>query len=138
MIAETQVLILAATGLVFAIVSMGILGKKEEHKKGKPPVTPVTLDNIVDNLPDYAGKHPYDSEHRSPNQVTEPEYHLSDTEYFSGIREVVLKDIQEHPEKYNLNPDSPDYQTQVKTVSIDLTRTFLKRYKKHHDNIQNP
>ncbi|MCK5373253.1 MAG: hypothetical protein KAJ20_02865 [Candidatus Aenigmarchaeota archaeon] len=37
MIAETQVLILAATGLVFAVVSMGILGRKETHKGDVTP-----------------------------------------------------------------------------------------------------
>jgi len=39
MIAETQVLILAATGLVFAVVSMGILGRTQENKE---PITPTT------------------------------------------------------------------------------------------------
>ncbi len=135
MIAETQVLILAATALVFAVVSFGILEKKD-YKKGKPPVE--TFDSIINNLEKYVGKtHPFDFKHISEKPVIGAEHHLSDARYFLEVREVVLKHVQENPGKYDMNPKSSDYTMKVKSLATDLTRKFLEKMKEHHDNRPN-
>ena len=69
MIAETQVLILAATGLVFAIVSMGVLNSHKDGKGKDNHVTPGSHGHF-----DFNQYHPDDKlsyEHPSKEEVPE-------------------------------------------------------------------
>lgn len=128
MIAETQVLILAATGLVFAVVSMGVLNS---HKDGKDKhVTPASHGHFAFNnysSGDNAG-------YESPSEKEEIPRHAAD---------IVVDAIGHHytPPEKQVDALVNAYVETHKDEPIDIpkireaTKKYLiKEYYKLHDS----
>lgn len=126
MIAETQVLILAATGLVFAIVSMGILGRTHDDKK--EAVTPGSHGHFGFN------QHPHDdkSSYEPPSKEEIPT-HAADKvidaigHHYEPPKEQVDALVDAYVETHNDEP------IDIPKIREATTKYLIKEYYRLHD-----
>jgi len=127
MIAETQVLMLATTGLVFAVVSIGILGRTQEHKR--EPVTPASHGHFDFNQYPPDGKSTYE-----PPSKEEIPRHAADKvadaigHHYTPSKEEVDALVEAYVNKHKDAPvDSSDIRKAV-------TNYLIKEHYKLHDS----
>ncbi|MCK5042887.1 MAG: hypothetical protein KAR51_02580 [Candidatus Aenigmarchaeota archaeon] len=129
MIAETQVLILAATGLVFAVVSMGVLNS---HKDGKDKhITPASHGHFAFNnygSGDNPGYEPQSKEkvpRHAANKVVDIIRH-----HYTPPKGEVDAFMLEYEKKHG---SEPDYDPNKVRTAIE-TILIKKEYKLHSDS----